>query len=78
MITRRFEAGIPLRLYDKDLGIVLETARECGQVLPAAELVMSHIKMLAQSGDGDKDLAVLLRLVESMPSPFAREPQLWT
>ena len=60
MIERRFEAGIPIRLYDKDLRMVLELATHTGQPLPAARIVMDHIEQLMADGSGDKDLSLLI------------------
>ncbi len=65
MVERRFQAGIPARLYHKDLGIVLQAARDAGVEMPAGGLVMEHLKKLMERGLGDADLAVLLTLVES-------------
>jgi 2-hydroxy-3-oxopropionate reductase len=63
MVERQFQAGIPARLYDKDLRIVLDTAGELGQELPAASVVMAHIEELMSTGRGDHDLSVLFELL---------------
>jgi 2-hydroxy-3-oxopropionate reductase len=60
MIERRFEAGIPIRLYDKDLRTVLQLGVESGQPLPAAQVVMAHLEQLMAAGSGDKDLSILI------------------
>jgi 2-hydroxy-3-oxopropionate reductase len=60
MVERQFEAGIPVRLYDKDLRMVLELAAHTGQPLPAARIVMSHLEQLMADGNGDKDLSILI------------------
>ena len=60
MIERRFEAGIPIRLYDKDLRMVLELATRTGQEVPAARVVMAHLEQLMAGGSGDKDLSLLI------------------
>jgi 2-hydroxy-3-oxopropionate reductase len=64
MVRRQFESGIPVRLYDKDLKIAFDTARTAGQALPAFEVVRSNLEELMARGDGRKDLAVLLDLLE--------------
>jgi 2-hydroxy-3-oxopropionate reductase len=60
MVERRFEAGIPVRLYDKDLRTVLQLAADAGQPLPAAQIVMTHIEQLMADGRGDNDLSMLI------------------
>jgi 2-hydroxy-3-oxopropionate reductase len=64
MVRRQFESGIPVRLYDKDLKIGFETAGAAGQPLPAFEIVRSQLEQLMARGNGDKDLSVLLELLE--------------
>ena len=51
------------RLYDKDLKIVLDLAREAGQNLPAALVVRTHLDDMVARGDADKDLAALIQIV---------------
>jgi 3-hydroxyisobutyrate dehydrogenase-like beta-hydroxyacid dehydrogenase len=53
------------RLYDKDLKIVLDLAREAGQPLPAATVVRKHLDDMLARGDADKDLAALIQIVAS-------------
>jgi 2-hydroxy-3-oxopropionate reductase len=60
MIDRRFEAGIPIRLYAKDLRMVLQLAADSGQPLPAGRIVMAHLERLMADGSGDKDLSLLI------------------
>jgi 2-hydroxy-3-oxopropionate reductase len=67
MIERRFDAGIPIRLYDKDLRMVLQLAADAGQPLPAAHLVMAHIEQLMTDGRGDSDLSVLISAIGDAP-----------
>jgi 2-hydroxy-3-oxopropionate reductase len=64
MVERRFEAGIPVRLYDKDLRMVLRLAADTGQRLPAAQIVMAHIEQLMTDGRGDHDLSVLISALD--------------
>jgi 2-hydroxy-3-oxopropionate reductase len=66
MARRAFEAGIPVRLYEKDLGFVADTAARVGQPLPAMAVVESHLRSLMARGDGDKDLSVLIEMLESI------------
>ena len=64
MAERRFTPGMATRLYDKDLDIVLELARQAGQRLPAASVVREHLDGLMKEGKGDDDLAALIETVE--------------
>jgi 2-hydroxy-3-oxopropionate reductase len=70
MVERQFQAGIPARLYDKDLRIVLDTAGELGQELPAASVVMAQIEELMSTGRGDHDLSVLFELLNGSGAAF--------
>ena len=63
MAQRQFTPGMATRLYDKDLDIVLDLAREAGQQLPAAVVVRKHLDDMVARGDADKDLAALIRIV---------------
>lgn len=63
MVERRYEDGIETRLYHKDLGIVLDAAREAGQPLPAAAVVMKHLNTLIARNQGKKDLSVLIEVI---------------
>jgi 2-hydroxy-3-oxopropionate reductase len=64
MARRAFDAGIPVRLYEKDLGFVADTAARVGQQLPAMAVVESHLRSLMARGDSHKDLSVLLQMLE--------------
>jgi 2-hydroxy-3-oxopropionate reductase len=64
MAERQFTPGMATRLYDKDLGIVLELARQVGQSLPAAAVMRQQIDALVAEGKANKDLAALIELVE--------------
>jgi 2-hydroxy-3-oxopropionate reductase len=64
MAQRQFAAGIPARIYRKDLQIVLDLAREARVSLPAGELTMQHILELVERGRGDEDLSALITVVE--------------
>lgn len=64
MATRDFADGISLRLYRKDLQIVLDFARAAGAGTPAGELTMGHIQRLIDEGKGDLDLSALITALE--------------
>ncbi len=64
MAKRDFKPGMAARLYDKDLGFVLELAREAGLELPAAAIVRARLDRLVAEGKSTQDLAALIELVE--------------
>ena len=69
MAAREFAAGMATRLYDKDLRIVLDLAREAGQQLPAGNLVRKHLDQMMARGEGNKDLAALIDTLEDEQVP---------
>ena len=64
MIERQFQPTFPARLYHKDLHIVFDIARDAGQALPAASVVMQHIDTLMARDQGGHDISVLIELLE--------------
>jgi len=66
---RAFTPGMATRLYDKDLAIVLDLAREAGQALPAAAVVRRHLDRMMAEGKAQQDLAALIELVERLGVP---------
>lgn len=66
MAERQFTPGMATRLYDKDLGIVLDLAREAGQLLPAAAVVRTHLDRMMADGKAQRDLAALIETVERL------------
>ena len=63
MAERDFTPGMAARLYDKDLGFVLELARDAGLELPAASLVRRRLDELVAEGKTSQDLASIIDLV---------------
>ena len=64
MVERQFAPGMAIRLYDKDLSIVLDLAREAGQRLPAAAVLRAHLDRIVADGNAHQDLAALIDVVE--------------
>ena len=69
MISRDFTAGIPTRLYHKDLQIGLDVAHTLGAAVPAAALTMQYINRLIERGRGHDDLSALVTVVEDLDAP---------
>jgi 3-hydroxyisobutyrate dehydrogenase len=72
MIDRDFLPAFAVKHQQKDLAIVLETARKNGIPLPGVALVHQLLSALEAAGEGDKGTQALLTVYESL-SPAARK-----
>ena len=63
MIDDNYAPGFKAALHLKDMGIVMETARELGIRLPQAERVTGLIRDLVDRGEGELDSSAIARLV---------------
>jgi 2-hydroxy-3-oxopropionate reductase len=66
MLERRFAPGFRVDLHHKDLGIMLDAARDAGAVVPLGALVAQLMAALRAQGDGGLDHSALLRGVERL------------
>jgi 2-hydroxy-3-oxopropionate reductase len=66
MLAREFAPGFRVDLHHKDLGIVLEAAREVGVAIPLGATVAVLMAALRSQGDGSLDHSALLRGVERL------------
>jgi 2-hydroxy-3-oxopropionate reductase len=66
MLARSFAPGFRVDLHHKDLGIMLDAAREAGAVVPVGALLAQLMAALRAQGDGGLDHTALLRLAERM------------
>lgn len=66
MVRREFTPGFRVELHHKDLGIVLQAAREAGVVIPLGALVAQLMAALEAQGHGGLDHGALLKLVEQL------------
>ena len=66
MLDHDFKPGFKTKLHQKDLNIVMQTARELGLALPGAALVMQNLNALVGTGDGEIDSAAVVKVVERM------------
>jgi len=69
MIARDFQPAFAIKHQQKDLAIVLRTAREKGVPLPGAALVHQLLSALEAQGRGDEGTQALLTLYERMAKP---------
>lgn len=58
-----YPLGFRMRLHRKDLGIALDTARECGIPLPLTSYVATQEDGLIHAGHGDEDMSAIARMV---------------
>ena len=66
MLDNEFKPGFKVRLHQKDMRIVMETAHKLGLALPGAALVTQHMNALMGAGEGELDSAALVKVVERM------------
>jgi len=66
MLDRNFQAGFRIRLHQKDLRNVLQTAQELNVPLPVTALVQQMLGSLINDGDQDADHAAILHFVEKL------------
>jgi 2-hydroxy-3-oxopropionate reductase len=66
MVERRFEPGFRIDLHHKDMGIVLDAAREAEVALPVGGLVAQLIASARAQGHGQLDHSALLKVAENL------------
>jgi len=66
MLDHDFKPGFKVRLHQKDLRIVMETAHALGMFLPGAALVAQQLNALMGQGDAELDSAAIVKNVEKL------------
>lgn len=66
MLDGDFKPGFRIRLFQKDLRIVLDNAHQMGLALPAAAIVAQHFNAQVGAGEGDLDGNSLFRVIERL------------
>jgi len=66
MLDHDFRPGFKVRLHQKDLRTVMETAHQMGIALPGAALVAQHLNALIGSGEGELDSSALIKVIERL------------
>jgi 2-hydroxy-3-oxopropionate reductase len=66
MLDHDFRPGFKVRLHQKDLRIVMETAHQMGIALPGSALVAQHMNALIGSGEGELDSSALIKVIEKL------------
>jgi 2-hydroxy-3-oxopropionate reductase len=66
LLERSFAPGFRIDLHHKDLGIVVEAARQAGVVIPLGAEAAQLMAAARAAGDGNLDHSALLRVVERL------------
>jgi len=66
MLARNFTPGFRIDLHHKDMGIILDAARQNEVALPFGNLVAALIQAARAQGLGDKDHSALLAVIENL------------
>ena len=66
MLDRNFRAGFRVRLHQKDLRNVLQTAGELNVPLPVTALVQQMLGSLINDGDQESDHSAILHFIEKL------------
>jgi 3-hydroxyisobutyrate dehydrogenase-like beta-hydroxyacid dehydrogenase len=66
MLEGNYKAGFKVKLHHKDMGIVMDNAREHHTPLPGAELVAKQIASLMEAGEGELDSTALMKALERL------------
>ena len=66
MLDRDFQAGFRIRLHQKDLRNVLQTAQELNVPLPVTALVQQMLGALVNKGEAEADHSAILHFLEGL------------
>ena len=66
MLSRNFRAGFRIRLHQKDLRNVLQTAQDLNVPLPVTSLVQQMLGSLVNENESESDHSAILKFVEDL------------
>ena len=66
MLDRNFRAGFRIRLHQKDLRNVMQTAQELNIPLPVTALVQQMLAALVNAGESESDHSAILHFLEGL------------
>jgi 2-hydroxy-3-oxopropionate reductase len=66
MVAREFQPGFRIDLHHKDMGIILDAARDAEVALPVGNLVAALIASARAQGYGQLDHSALLKVAENL------------
>ncbi|MBI5937408.1 MAG: 2-hydroxy-3-oxopropionate reductase [Betaproteobacteria bacterium] len=64
MLDNEYKPGFKTKLHQKDMNIVMQTAKELGLSLPGAALVSQHLNALMGIGEAEQDSAAVMKIIE--------------
>ncbi len=73
MIDRNFVPGFKISLQQKDLNLVLQTARSMGVSVPSTAIAQEFYNSLAGQGCGDLDNSALVQILEKLAGKIVGE-----
>ncbi len=73
MIDRNFVPGFKISLQQKDLNLVLQTARSMGVSVPSTAIAQEFYNSLAGQGCGDLDNSALVQVLEKLAGKIVEE-----
>lgn len=73
MLNRNFRAGFRIRLHQKDLRNVLQTAQELNVPLPVTALVQQMLGALVNDGEAELDHSAILHFLERLAKVEVRK-----
>jgi 2-hydroxy-3-oxopropionate reductase len=73
MVAREFAPGFRIDLHHKDMGIILDAARDAEVALPVGSLVAALIASARAQGYGQLDHSALLKVAENLSGKGAAE-----
>ena len=73
MLNRNFRAGFRIRLHQKDLRNVLQTAQELNVPLPVTALVQQMLGALINEGEAEADHSAILHFLERLAKVEVRK-----
>ena len=74
LLDGNYTPGFKARLHQKDMGIVLDAARELGVALPGAAQFAQLLNALIGRGFGEFDSSAVFRLQEALSRPDPQSP----
>jgi 2-hydroxy-3-oxopropionate reductase len=66
MLEGNYKAGFKVKLHHKDMGIVLDNAREHHSPIPGTDIVARQIASLMDAGEGELDSSAIMLALERL------------
>lgn len=66
MLNEDFKPGFKAQLHQKDIAIVMQTAKELGITLPGATHLMDSLNAVVDAGYGEMDSSAIIKVIAQM------------